>query len=452
MLRLSTILAACCLLLLSTSAIAQSTTDASLFADTVCNSNLCLRAVYSPSEKRINMTMSTNGGGAPLGWYAVGTGEQMAGSNMMIGWVDTTGNVVMSQRTASGHNDPTTTISALAATLEPKRSFSNSTGTVWAWSFPMSSSDKTPSKVTPFIWASNKNNNPGSSPSSSIRRHTAYGTLNLDLTKPYSTSPSTSGSNSGSNPAPVTPATGQQNSTRVLNRRNQLIIVHMVFMIIAWFLLVPAAILIGRYGRTFFKWYPVHRAIMIPAFIFVLIGFIVIVAETSQSGGEHFDNTHAKAGLAIFIVMILQIILGAFGHTTKRFNPSRIVHVVIGLGITAAAIWNSTEGLEMWSWGPPRWASWILWIWAALLAVAYVAGLALLPRDLKQWRASNGSSEEKQEYLGLQQKSSPGTSTQQHSPGEQSHPGWGAPPLQTAPSRAYQSYSQHTPHAPGNRI
>lgn len=30
------------------------------------------------------MTMSANGGGAPIGWYAVGTGKQMDGSNMMV--------------------------------------------------------------------------------------------------------------------------------------------------------------------------------------------------------------------------------------------------------------------------------------------------------------------------------------------------------------------------------
>lgn len=30
------------------------------------------------------MTMSANGGGAPIGWYSVGTGKRMDGSNMMV--------------------------------------------------------------------------------------------------------------------------------------------------------------------------------------------------------------------------------------------------------------------------------------------------------------------------------------------------------------------------------
>ncbi|SPC68102.1 uncharacterized protein UHOD_08983 [Ustilago sp. UG-2017b] len=448
MLRLHTLITACCLLLLSAlAASAQSTSGDSLFADSACSSNLCLRVVYSPSEKRYNMTMTASGGGAPIGWHAVGTGSQMDKSNMMIGWVDTAGNVVMSQRTTSGHDTPSTSITALAANLEHRFSFSNSSGTVWAWSFPLSASDPAPSTTTPFIWASNKNDNPAASTTASIRRHNAYGFFNLDLTKPYdSASSSSSASGSGS----LKPGSNQNRGRRILDKRNNVIIAHMVFMIVAWFLLVPAGILIGRYGRTMFKWFPVHRAVMATAFLFVLIGFIIIVAQTSSSGGEHFDSTHARAGLAIFIIMILQSLLGVLGHKTKRFNPSRIVHVVIGLGVTVLAIWNATEGLSLWSWGAPRWAGWILWVWASLLALAYLAGLAFLPRDLRQWRAEQRNSQEKQHHsLGLGE-FLPGRasmSTKQGSPTHQP----GSSPLQTAPSRAYQTYSQQA-HAPGNRI
>lgn len=357
----------------------------------------------------------------------------------------------MSQRTASGHVDPTTSITALAANLEHKFSYSNSSGTVWAWSFPLSASDPAPTSITPFIWASNKNNNPASSTTASIRRHNAYGFFNLDLTKPYDASSSSSGSGSGSTsslkPGSNTGSQNQNGASRILNRHNNIIIAHMVLMIVAWFLLVPAAILIGRYGRTFFKWFPVHRGIMGAAFLFVLVAFIIIVAETSSSGGNHFSSTHAKAGLAVFIIMLAQIALGVLGHKTKRFNPSRIVHVVIGLGVTVLAIWNATEGLQMWSWGAPRWASWILWIWAGILALAYLGGLALLPRDLRQWREERSSSSEKQNNLGLRESSlgRESVSTKHGSPTEQAS----VPPLHTAPSGAYQTYSQQ---APGGRI
>ena len=374
-----------------------------------------------------------------------------------IGWVDTTGKVVMSQRTASGHVPPTTSITALAADMETKHSFSNSSGTVWAWSFPMSGSDTTPSASTQFIWAVNKNDNPASSTSASIKRHTSYGSMTLDLTKPYDASSSSSSShgNTGSGTS-VTPATqgSASNSNRILSRTNNLIIAHMVMMIVAWFILVPAAILIGRFGRTFFTWFPVHRNIQMVAFLFVLIGIILIIAEVGSS--EHFTSTHAKVGLAVFILMFVQAVLGAVGHKFKRFHVSRLVHVILGLGVTVLAVWNATTGLSLWQWGVPRWAGWILWIWAGVLAIAYLAGLALLPRDLCEWRKSHhNAGEEKEVYLGLQNgNGSPGASTKQHSPGEQSAPAWGAPPVQTAPSRAYQSYSAQQPqqHVPGSRI
>lgn len=400
------------------------------------------------------MTMSANGGGAPIGWYSVGTGKRMDGSNMMIGWVDTEGKVVMSQRTATGHVPPTTSITALAANIEPKHSFSNSTGTVWAWSFPMSGSDTAPSASTPFIWAVNKNDNPASSTSAQIKRHTAFGSMTLDLTKPYDASSSSGGdSASGTTVTPATGAGKQKLSNRILNRNNKLIIAHMVIMVVAWFILVPSAILMGRFGRTLSTWFVVHRNIQIAAFLFVLIGLILIIVEVGS--GTHFESTHAKTGLAVFLIMFVQMVLGAVGHRTKRFHVSRIVHVVIGLGVTVVAIWNATTGLSLWQWGAPRWASWILWIWFALLAVAYLAGLSLLPRDLRQWREreAGNARQEKQAYVGLGHGSSPGASTQQHSPSEQSpsHPGWGSPPLQTSPSRAYQSYSSQQ-QAPGNRI
>ena len=340
--------------------------------------------------------------------------------------------------------------------MEEHNSFSNSSGTVWAWSFPMSSSE-TPSASTYFIWAANKNNNPSSSTSSHLKKHTDYGTLTLDLTKPYSAAAASS--EGTANGQPVTPATGsslkQQNSNRALNYSNKMIIAHMVMMIVAWFILVPAGILIGRYGRTFFKWFPYHRGIQITAFVLVLIAFILIVVEVQKGGGGHFNNSHGKAGLAIFIIMFCQILIGIVGHHFKRFNPTRIFHVIVGLGVTVAAVWNSTEGLQLWQWAPPQFAQWILWIWAGLLLLAYLAGLAFLPRDLREWKQAQRASaiEEKQGYLGLQNApsssgtGSPGVSTQQPSPGEQPpmHPGWGAPPRQAGPAPGYETYAQQVP-------
>ncbi|PWY98402.1 CBD9-like protein [Testicularia cyperi] len=452
---------------LQISALSQAATTSNLYADSTCNSNLCLSVIYSPSEQTMNMTMSANGGGTPMGWYAVGTGSKMDKSNMMIGWVNADGTVTMSQRTANNHNDPTTTVSAKAASLETKHSFSNSTGTVWKWTFPMSSSDSTPTSSTPFIWAVNKNDNPTTSVSAHLKQHKNFGTFFLDLTKAYdasssgSSSGSGSGSSSGNSNGVLTPSSASSDeSTRTLNMSNNLIIAHMVFMILAWFLLVPSAILVGRFGRTLFTWFPVHRNIQIAAFVSVLIAFVIIVIEVAKGGGGHFDNTHGRAGLAIFIVMILQMALGQVGHVTKRFNPSRVVHVVIGLGVTVAAIWNSTEGLSLWEWGAPNWARWVLWAWAALMAVIYLAGLALLPKDLREWRANRDAQGEKTPYslpqdsgtylagsgdAPMSAQHAAFTHGTQYADGPQ-HPGWGAPPLRAEASHSPTDYTKPQQH------
>lgn len=376
----------------SAAAVTAAAASSEMYADSMCNSNLCLAAIYSPAEKMLNMTMSAQGGGAPMGWYAVGTGNVMAGSNMMIGWIDSTNNIMMSQRTTpSGHKDPQVAITAQAAVMDMAASTTNATTTVWKWAFPLSSTDPTPNKQTAFIWAVNKGNNPADASDAHLKQHKSYGTTFLDMTKPYTAAntgstvdtPATSSSSSNSDSG----ADGEANDDeepRALGMSNNLIIAHMVFMILAWLILVPAAILVARYGRLLFHWFPVHRNIQLAAFVSVLIAFILIVVEVGS--GEHFDSDHAKAGLAIFVVLFVQMALGLVGHRTKRFHVSRIVHVVVGLGITVTAVWNVTSGLQLWDWGVPMWATYVVWAWGALLLVIYLVGLVFLRKDLRQHR------------------------------------------------------------------
>lgn len=289
----------------------------------------------------------------------------------------------MSQRTTtSGNNDPQTTLTAKAALMDMASSTTNSTATVWKWSFPMSSTDAAPNKQTPFIWALNKDNNPAASNDARLRQHKSYGTMFLDLTKPYNAATAQDIGTPATASTSTDSSSDSQDEPRTLNMSNKMIIAHMVFMILAWLILVPAAILTARYGRLMFTWFPVHRNVQIAAFVSVLIGFIIIVVEVGD--GPHFDSDHAKAGLAIFIIMFLQMVLGLLGHRTKRFHVSRIIHVVVGLGVTVTAVWNCTEGLQLWDWGPPHWAGYVLWAWAALLLVIYLVGLVFLRKDLRQ--------------------------------------------------------------------
>lgn len=45
-------------------------------------------------------------------------------------------------------------------------------------------------------------------------------------------------------------------------------------------------------------------------------------------------------------------------------------------------------GFDRWEWNAPAYASYLIYAWAALMAVFYIAGFALLPKELRQNRAA----------------------------------------------------------------
>jgi hypothetical protein len=51
-------------------------------------------------------------------------------------------------------------------------------------------------------------------------------------------------------------------------------------------------------------------------------------------------------------------------------------------------------GFDRWDWNPPAYASYIIYAWAALMAVLYIAGFALLPKERRQNRAAAGNTKE----------------------------------------------------------
>ncbi|KAN0064211.1 hypothetical protein ACQY0O_003378 [Thecaphora frezii] len=367
-----------------------------LTADTACNKYFCLNAIYDASQGRVNYTMYTQSGVQPTGWYAMGTGNRMAGSDMMISWVSSQGAPIMSQRTTTaGHAPPTTQITAQAASTIPKDTYSNSSLTSWSWSSPVSSSSFTPSNKTSYIWAANPSNNPGDSSSSSLRQHSDFGTLSLNLDKAYTPSSSQSAASSSSSAGSSSGAAMSSSTSGGGSSSTRLIVVHLVFMILAWLVVSPLAVLIGRWGRTTLKaWYPYHQYLQLFTIAFTVIGFSVIVSKVqSDFGGDHFSDTHGKVGLAVFILAICQAALGAVGHTTKRFHPTRIVHVVVGLTTSILAIYNLGTGFEKYSYNTAAASKYIVWgIGFGGFGLAYVAGLTMLPRDLRQWKEqSNGS-------------------------------------------------------------
>ncbi|ORY88319.1 hypothetical protein BCR35DRAFT_289209 [Leucosporidium creatinivorum] len=161
---------------------------------------------------------------------------------------------------------------------------------------------------------------------------------------------------------------------------------------LALVLFAPIAVLLARFLRGS-TWYPSHAALNALAGILVLVAFALGVHSVR---GEHFDGTHQRLGLIIFILVMLQILLGAFAHsrpvqpspagrlpTLSKKSPFRLFHIVLGVAILALGWVNVHEGFEQWEKSSdaqtevPMGAKIVFYILIALFAAAYVAGWVL---------------------------------------------------------------------------
>ncbi|CAO1620184.1 unnamed protein product [Parajaminaea phylloscopi] len=399
-----------------------------LYADSFCHEDFCLTGIYSPSQQTINYTMII-AGQQPEGWRGVGQGTQMSGANMLVAWV-ADNKPLASHRSTIGHSPPTAAQSKGQVTFHNDVTRSTDTNggmSVISWTFPQPES---PGPSSPHVWAYKTSVTPtGDADSATLSYHDGHGTESMDFTLRYggeapkappgvmalaSFGGGTAATGGTSTPSNAGNGEGESASGRDLNAyHNRVWITHMVFMILTWLVLVPAAILVGRFGRNMFKWFPVHRGLQLAAVATLVIGFFIAVGTTSQAKLPHFDGRHQKVGLAIFILTIFQALLGHFGHVIRQSKGTRaqnLVHIFLGLLLFCLAVWNIHLGFsEAWVWWQvPNAASYVVYAWAAVLGVTYLAGMALLPRQLRDERSAGGSSDtEKREERGLTKQSSP---------------------------------------------
>lgn len=316
---------------------------------------------------------------------------------MLIAWT-ANGKPVLSHRSSSGYSMPSESraIGTFTANNDVSRTTTSNGGmTVVSWTFPQTSS---PGSTFNHIWASAPSTPSGATSTSSISKHNDHGMATMDFTLRYDgEAPKVpSGVTALTSFGGSTASTGSSNNSamdsssgRDLSKyHNRVWIAHMVFMIVAWLVLVPSGIFIGRFGRSMFRWFPVHRNVQLAALVSLFIGFFLAVGSVSSAGKSHFDGTHQQVGLAIFILAVVQAILGQFGHVVKREKGWRVqnyVHILLGLLLFCLAVWNIHLGFEAWSWWRvPNSASYVIYAWAGFLGVVYLAGLALLPRQLRE--------------------------------------------------------------------
>ncbi|KAI0051372.1 hypothetical protein FA95DRAFT_323564 [Auriscalpium vulgare] len=131
---------------------------------------------------------------------------------------------------------------------------------------------------------------------------------------------------------------------------------HALLVSVGFLILVPLGTLTARYARTFTnRWWFGHWIIN-----FVISGPVIFAGwalghqTTSESfTGGHYSDPHKKIGLALLIMYLLQLALGAVIHFVRvpflfvgHRPPQNYIHAVLGLAILALAAYQVHYGLN----------------------------------------------------------------------------------------------------------
>jgi len=354
--------------------------------DTACGNTVCVSATVNGSTTTYVLSSI---GSSKTGWIGTGFGTRMADTPMVIMWMNSDGTATLSQRKASSEvmptvdsNPPRTAsfYSALSVLSSSKPSF--------AFTIPSNSDTK-----QSLIYAIGSTNPGSSSASASLIQHYDSGAIQLDLSKdPTSTSTST-----GSGSSSPTGKTSSGGGIPLLPYQ-RMIIAHAIFCTIGFLFILPAGVLLARYGRTTIGpvWFKGHAALQF--FIAgptIFIGVMLGIAAVSKAGAVHLDDNHKRWGIAIFVLYIAQCLLGAFIHYVKKKDrvrraPQNYFHAVFGLLVISLAFyqvrtgynseWPATTGRDP----LPAGVNIFFWIWVILLPVLYVIGvMVFLPRQFR---------------------------------------------------------------------
>jgi len=132
---------------------------------------------------------------------------------------------------------------------------------------------------------------------------------------------------------------------------DQLAIAHALFACIAVLFTLPIALLAGRYLRGGSRWFKVHVIFNTATTLLIILVFgLGMGAVASQDQGTQFNgpnsDLHHKVGLAVFLITLVQSLLGVVSHYFPARHISRRVHVGFGLIVSAGMYWETWEGLH----------------------------------------------------------------------------------------------------------
>lgn len=323
---------------------------------TFCNPDKSLCISGATSQQSTCFSMATTA----KGWFALGIGgTQMSGSDMWIGWRNSSGGVMLANGKGSGHVAPSIeSASAAIVSLQDPGVTSllaggGGPGTT-AFSFCRSKSDGLVNAQQKFIWAISPNPPSGNVDTSSvtIAVHATFGNFAADFT-------GSAGNSNGSNPsAPRSTVSGTSSTsgspvikTDSSFTYQQMIDLHAVMMWLAWIIAPMMGIFYARYLKSLgHAWFRIHMLMMglITGGLCGASLFVICLYKPPP----HFSSVHAQLGLAVCLAMVLQIILGILSNI--YFDPDRTAiplldkaHSWLGRTLVVAALVNIQFGFTL---------------------------------------------------------------------------------------------------------
>ncbi|KAJ3130003.1 hypothetical protein HK100_008327 [Physocladia obscura] len=267
------------------------------------------------------------------GWVGVGIGSSMgSASAMFVGWYNSSGEPVISQRSAANHVQPSVSSSQVFTQVSTPSSVSLLSTSKLSFSFQIPISLISTTAATSFIFGiSNSAPSSPDSASSNFNQHDTSGVFSLDLSKAGA-------------------SIGTAESTSVPT----LVVLHGLFMFLAWFVFPSAAIFIARFlkHRLGHLWYQLHVGLMIGGTgLSIILGLAFVEVYVVQKFG--LPSFHSKLGVAIALgVYPLQVLLGYISNAKFSEDRKAIpwwdqLHWWIGRLVFLAAIVNIFLGLKL---------------------------------------------------------------------------------------------------------
>ncbi|KAI8838909.1 hypothetical protein BC829DRAFT_492939 [Chytridium lagenaria] len=361
-----------------------------------------------------------------IGWMALGFGDKMEGSDIIVVWRADSGIPIVSHRKGGvGYVEPVYVKESRLVAVVPEEEGEGEGYRVSFEVYTPALARPFTNEEQPFLWAYGITK-PASSPDATLAPHSPYGkgifraSLQMISTGrgPAAGAAGVDGAGVTRDPfaatrtvdagAVVTNVEGTVTGASVVKPTvsgvlagagqgeegegySVVIKVHAVLMFIAWGILAPISVFLARYykgGKHDFI--PLHSTIMLLGTVLLTVVAFILVMAVSKNG--HFNvaekGAHGVIGLMVFLGVLVQPILAVVHRSYKTRNYSlkarartltENIHRWLGRGIVLLALINLALGLGLYNRRAEAvqsstWTCFVLWIMLLAALFAFSEG------------------------------------------------------------------------------